>query len=64
MNNQSVNEFYNRLIFKIDALPMEVGFLLDTTATFVNNLSPAVIYVLISEGVKFPQTLPTETNNQ
>ena len=42
MINQSVNEFYTRFFFKIDSLPQEVGFLLDISATFFNNLSPDV----------------------
>ena len=34
------------------------------SATFFNNLSPDVRELLISEGVQFPQRLPTETNHQ
>ena len=40
--NQSVNEFYTRFLFKIDALPQDVTFPLDIAATFFNNLSPDV----------------------
>ena len=64
MINQSVNEFYIRLLFEIDELPQEVGFLLDITATFFNNLIPDVRELLISEGLQVPQRLPTETNHQ
>ena len=64
MINQSVNEFYTRFLFKIDALPQEVGFLLDIAATFFNNLRPDVRVFLISEWVQVPQKLPTETNHQ
>ena len=42
MINQLVNEFYTCFLFKIDALPQEVGFLLDTATAFFNNLSPDV----------------------
>ena len=64
MINQSVNEFYTRFLFKIDAIPQEVGFPLDIAAKFFNNLRPAVREFLISEGVQVPQTSPTETNHQ
>ena len=47
MINQSVNEFYARFLFKLDALPQEVGFPLDIAATFFNNLSPDVRDFLI-----------------
>ena len=40
--NQSVNEFYTRFLFKIDALPQELGFPLDINTTFFKNLSPDV----------------------
>ena len=59
MVNQLVNEFYTLLIFKIDALPQEVGFLLDIAATFFKNLSPYLRELLISEEVQVPQILPT-----
>ena len=42
MINQLVNEFYTCFLFKIDALPQEVGSPLDTTATFFTRLSPDV----------------------
>ena len=64
MVNQLVNEFYTRLLFKIDKLPQELGFPLEISATFFNNLSPDVREFLISEGVQVPQILPTETNHQ
>ena len=64
MINQSVNEFYTRLIFKIDALPQEVGLLLEISATLFNNLIPDVREFLISEGVQVNQILPEETNHQ
>ena len=59
MINQWVNEFYTRFLFKIDALPQEVGFLLDIATTFFKNLSPGFRGFLISEGVQVPQRLPT-----
>ena len=64
MINHSVNEFYTRFLFKIDALSQEVGYPLDITAKFFNNLSPSVREFLISEGVQVPQRIPTETNHQ
>ena len=64
MINQSVNEFYTGFFFKIDALPKEVGFLLDIATTFFKNLSPDVRDLLISEGVQVPQRLTTETKHQ
>ena len=48
MINQSVNEFYTRFLFQIDALPQEVGFPLEISASFFNNLSPDVNEFLIS----------------
>ena len=42
MVNQSVNEFYTRVLFKIDALAQDVVFPLDITANLFNNLSPYV----------------------
>ena len=59
MVNQSVNAFYTRFLFKIDALPQELGFPLDIDATLFNNLSPGIREFLISEGIQFPQRLPT-----
>ena len=64
MINQSLNQFYTRFLSKIDALPQEVGFLLEISAEFFNNLSPDVREFLISEGVQVPQRLPKETNQQ
>ena len=55
MINQSVNEFYTGFLFKIDALPQEVGFSLDIATTLFNNLSPDVREFLISEGVQIPR---------
>ena len=51
MVNQSVNQFYSRLLFKIDALPQDVAFPLDISETFFKNFSPNVREFLISEGV-------------
>ena len=62
--NQPVNELYTRFLFKIDALPQELGFPLDIAATLFNNLSPDVREFLISEGVQVTQKLPTETIHQ
>ena len=64
MINQSVNEFYTRFLFKIYALPQELGFLLDIAATFFVNLIYNVRKLLISEGVKVTQRLPTESKHQ
>ena len=46
--NQSVNEFYTRFLFKIDALPQDFTFTLDVSATSFNNLSTEVREFLIS----------------
>ena len=48
MINHSVNYFYTRFLFKIDALPQDVAFPLDMAATFFDNLSPKVRGFLIS----------------
>ena len=64
MVKQSVNEFYTRFLFKIDALPQDFTFPLDVSGTFFNNLSPDVREFLISEGVQVPPRPPTETNHQ
>ena len=61
---QSVNEFSTRFLFKIYALPQELGLPLDIVATFFNNLRPDVREFFISEGVQVPQRIPTETNHQ
>ena len=61
---QSVNEFYTRFLFKIDALPQDVAFILEISATFFSNLSPKVREFLISEGVQVPPRPPTENNHQ
>ena len=50
MVNQSVNEFYSRFLFKIDALPQEAVFPLDIAITIFKNFSPDVRELLISEG--------------
>ena len=52
--NQSVNNFYTRFLFKIDALPQDVAFPLDIAATFFKNLRPDIREFLISEGVQVP----------
>ena len=62
--NQSVNDFYCRLLFKIDALPQDVEFPLDIDTTLFNKLSPNAREFLISEGVQVPPRPPTETNHQ
>ena len=59
MVNQSVNEFYTRFLFRIDALPQEVAFPLDIAAIFFNNLSPKIREFLILEGVQVPPRPPT-----
>ena len=64
MVNQSVNEFYNCFIFKIDALPQDVLFPLGIAETFLNNLSPNVREFLIPEGFQVPPRPLTRTNNQ
>ena len=47
MVNQLVNKFYIRFLFKIDALPQDIGFPLDIAAIFFNNLSPNIREFLI-----------------
>ena len=42
MVNQSLNEFYTRFLFKIDAIPQDVASPSDIAANFFNNLSPDV----------------------
>ena len=64
MVNQSVNDFYTRFLFKIDALPQDVAFPLDIAATFFKNWSLEVREFLISEGVQVPPRPPTENNHQ
>ena len=64
MVNQSVNEFYTRFLFNIDALPQDVAFPLDINATLFNNVSTNVIELLISEGVQVPPRLPAENHHQ
>ena len=64
MVNQSVNVFYTRFLFKIDALPQDVAFPLEIAATFFNNLSPNIKEFLISGGVQVPPSPPTEKNHQ
>ena len=63
MLNQSVNKFYTRFLFKIDALPQDVTFPLDIDATLFNNLSPNVREFLISEVAQVPPRPPTENNH-
>ena len=64
MVNHSVNEFYTQFLFTIDALPQDVGFPLDITATFFNNLSTDEREFLISEGVQVTPSPTTETSTQ
>ena len=45
--NQSVNIFYTRLLFKIDALPQDEVFLLNIAANIINNLSTDVRELLV-----------------
>ena len=45
--NQSVNIFYTRLLFKIDAIPQDEVFLLDIAANIINNLSTDVRELLV-----------------
>ena len=47
MVNKLVNDFYTRLLFKIDAIPQGVGLPLDIAATLLNILSPDVREFLI-----------------
>ena len=63
MVNQSVNEFYTRFLFKIDALPQDAVFPLDIAITFFNNFSSYLRELLISEGIQVPPSTPTETNH-
>ena len=42
MVNHSVNSFYTRFLFKIDALLQDFAFPLDIDGTFFKNLSPKV----------------------
>ena len=64
MVNQLVNEFYTQFLFKIDALPQNVIFLLDIPVNVFNNLSPDLIYILIPEGFHFPPRPTTETKHK
>ena len=64
MVNHSVNEFYIRFLFKIDALPQDVAVTLYIAATFFKNLSPDVREFLISEGVQVLPRPPTEKKYQ
>ena len=52
MVNQSVNYFYSRFFFKIDAIPQDVVLPLDIVSTFFNNWSTNIKEFLISEGVQ------------
>ena len=47
MINQSVNDFYTHLLFKIDALPQDVIFPLGVAIKFLKNFSPDVRKFLI-----------------
>ena len=47
MVNQSVNEFYNRFFFKIDALPKDVLLPMETATKFLNNLISEIMDLLI-----------------
>ena len=64
MVNQSVNEFYTRFLFEIDAIPQDGVLTLYIATTFFNNLSTDVRELLISKGVQVPPRPPTETNYQ
>ena len=64
MVNKSVNEFFTRFLFKIDALPQDVAFTLEISKTFFNNLGTNVRELLISEGVQVPPRPPTENNQK
>ena len=64
MVNHSVNEFNTCFLFKIDALPQDIALPLDIAVTFINNLSPDVRKLLISEEVQPPPSQPTEKNHQ
>ena len=64
MFDEKVNEFYTRLLFKIDARPQDFDFPLDIDATFFNNLSLGVREFFIPEGFQIPKRLPTENNYQ
>ena len=48
MVNQSVNDFYTRFLFTMDALPQGVAFPLYIYETFFNNLILDVRELLIS----------------
>ena len=47
MVNQSVNEFYARFLFKIDALPHDVASPLEIAATLFKNFSQDIREFLI-----------------
>ena len=47
MVNKSVNEFYTRFLFQIDALPQDVASPLKISASFFNNLRPNIREFLI-----------------
>ena len=64
MTNKSVNEFYTRFFFKIDALPQDFASPLDIATIFFNKLNLNAREFLISEGVQVPQRPPTENNHQ
>ena len=62
--NQSVNEFYTRFFFKIDALSQDFIFPLELSAVFFNNLIPDVREFFISEGFQVPKKIPDENNHR
>ena len=47
MVNQSVNDFYTRFLFKMNALPQDVVLPLDISPNFSNNLIPNSIEFFI-----------------
>ena len=61
MLNQSVNDFYTRFLFKIDAIPQGVVLLIDISAKTFNNLSTNVREFLISVGFQVTPMQPNET---
>ena len=52
MVNKSVNDFYTRFLFKIDAVPQGFVLPLYIAETLFNNLSTNSREFLISEGVQ------------
>ena len=62
--NLSVNEFYTRFLFRIDALQHDSAFPLGITANFFKKFITDVRELLISEGFQVTLRPPTETNNE